>query len=158
MPVSDIGQPEVLACVSPIWTQKHETAKRVMQRLKTVLDVALSKGFRTGENPVTAIRDGGVLPKVRAKVQQRKAMHWRDVPTFYADLKDRDGMAARALMFTCLAGSRTKEVLGMRWEEVDFEARIWTCPEERMKGGEAHKVPLTDEMLAILEPLRALDS
>jgi integrase len=46
----------------------------------------------------------------------------------------------------------------MRWDEVDFESGVWTCPDERMKTGSAHRVPLTDEMLAIIEPLRAMES
>ncbi|MFN3143747.1 MAG: tyrosine-type recombinase/integrase [Paracoccaceae bacterium] len=158
MPVDTIGQPEVLMCLSPIWTEKHETARRLAQRIKTVLDVARSKGFREGENPVVAIRDGLVLPKVKKKVKHHKAMAWQDVPAFYADLRERSAMAAKALMFTCLTGSRTSEVLEMRWEEVDFEARLWTCPEWRMKGGVAHRVPLTDAMIEVLEPLKLLKS
>jgi integrase len=158
LPVSSIGQPEVLSCLSPIWTEKPETARRLMQRMRTVLDVAHSKGFREGENPVTAIKVAHVLPKVKAKAKHHDAMHWRDVPSFYANLATRSAMAAKALMFTCLVGSRTGEVLGMKWEEIDTEARLWTCPAERMKGGEAHRVPLTEEMLAIIEPLRALQS
>jgi integrase len=158
MPVDSIGQPEVLMCLAPIWTEKHETARRLSQRIKIVLDVAKSKGHRTGENPVTAIHDAQVLPKVNAKPKHHKAMMWQDVPAFYADLKARDAMAAKALRLTCLTGSRTNEVLGMRWEEIDFEARLWTCPVERMKTGEEHRVPLTDEMLAIIEPLRAMKS
>lgn len=158
MPIDSIGQPEVLMCLSPIWTEKHETAKRLSQRIKTVLDVAKSKGFRDGENPVTAIKDAGVLPKVKAKPKHHKAMRWQDVPTFYADLRTRKAMAAKALMFTCLTGSRTSEVLGMKWDEIDTASRVWFCPEERMKGGEEHRVPLTDEMLSIIEPLRALES
>ncbi|SMX24042.1 tyrosine-type recombinase/integrase [Boseongicola aestuarii] len=67
-------------------------------------------------------------------------------------------MAAKALRFTILTASRTSEVLEMKWPEVDFDAELWTVPAERMKGGKAHRVPLTDEMLAILEPLRALQS
>ena len=67
-------------------------------------------------------------------------------------------MAAKALMFTCLTGSRTGEVLGIKWEEFDFEQRLWTCPGERMKTGNAHRVPFTDEMLDILEPLKSLNS
>ncbi len=151
MPVNAIGQPEALMCLSPIWTEKHETAKRLAQRIKTVLDVAKSKGFRSGENPIAEIKDAKVLPKVTAKVKHHKAMVWQDVPAFYADLKTREAMAAKALMFTCLTGSRTGEVLGMQWPEVDFEARLWVTSEE-------HRVPLTDEMLAILEPLRAIES
>jgi len=57
MPVDSIGQPEVLMCLSPIWTDKHETARRLAQRVKIVLDVAKSKGFRSGENPVSAISE-----------------------------------------------------------------------------------------------------
>ncbi|MCH2078865.1 MAG: site-specific integrase, partial [Rhodobacteraceae bacterium] len=145
-------------CLSPIWTEKHETARRLAQRIKTVLDVARSKGYREGENPVVAIRDGGVLPKVKKKVTHHKAMRWQDMPAFYAGLEGRSAIAAKALMFTCLTGSRTGEVLGMRWEEINFEARLWTCPAERMKGGEEHRVPLTDAMIAILEPLMARGS
>ena len=158
MPVDSIDQPEVLMCLSPIWTEKHETARRLAQRIKIVLDVAKSKGLRSGENPVTAIKDAQVLPKVTAKPKHHKAMRWQDVPEFYAALQARNAMAAKALMFTCLSGSRTSEILGMRWEELDFEAGVWTCPEERMKTGSEHRVPLTDDMLAIIEPLRAMES
>ncbi|MCA0930660.1 MULTISPECIES: site-specific integrase [Ruegeria] len=158
MPVDSIDQPEVLMCLSPIWTEKHETAKRLSQRIKTVLDVAKSKGFRSGENPVTAIREGKVLPTVKAKVQHHDAMPWQEVPAFYAELQTRSAMAARALQFTILTACRTSEVLEMKWPEVDVNARLWTIPAERMKGGQVHRVPLTGEMLAILEPLRALAS
>ncbi len=158
MPVDSIDQPEVLMCLSPIWTEKHETARRLSQRIKIVLDVAKSKGFRSGENPVTAIKDAQVLPEVKAKPKHHMAMRWQDVPAFFADLKTRNAMSANALMFTCLTGSRTGEVLGLRWAELDLEQRLWICPAERMKTGEEHRVPLSDEMLAILEPLQALQS
>ena len=158
LPVSDIGQPEVLSCLSPVWTEKHETARRLSQRIKTVLDVAKSKGFREGENPVTAIRDGGVLPKVKKNVQHHKAMGWRDVPAFYADLMTRKAMSASALRFTCLTGLRTSEVLGAKWEEFDFAENVWNAPAERMKGGIAHRVPLAPAMLEIIEPLKGMQS
>ncbi|MEL0436630.1 tyrosine-type recombinase/integrase [Phycobacter sp. K97] len=158
MPVDSIGQPEVLMCLSPIWTEKHETARRLAQRIKIVLDVARSKGFRSGENPVTAIKDAQVLPKVKAKPKHHEAMRWQDVPEFFADLETKNAMSAKALMFTCLTGARTGEVLGLRWAELDLENRLWVCPAERMKTGEDHRVPLTGEMLAIIEPLKAMGS
>lgn len=99
-----------------------------------------------------------MLPKVKAKPKHHSAMAWQDVPGFYAALKVRDAMAAKALMFTCLTGSRTGEVLGMRWGELDLVSRLWTCPADRMKGGETRRVPLTDEMLGIIEPLREMQS
>ncbi len=158
MPVDSIGQPEVLMCLSPIWTEKHETARRLSQRIKTVLDVAKSKGFRVGENPITEIKDAKVLPKVTAKPKHHKAMKWQEVPNLYLELKTRNAMAAKALMFTCLTGSRTSEVLEMEWSEVNLEDHIWTCPAERMKAGVTHRVPLTTEMIEIIEPLRAMAS
>ena len=158
LPISTVGQPEVLSCLSPIWTAKHETARRVAQRIKTVLDVAKSKGFREGENPVTAIKDADVLPKVIAKPKHHNAMAWQDVPAFYAELETKSAMAAKALMFTCLTASRTTEVLQAKWTEFDFDAQLWMVPAERMKGGEVHRVPLTGTMLSILEPLRAMES
>ncbi len=120
--------------------------------------MAKSKGFREGENPVTSIRDSDVLPKVKAKVKHHDAMPWRDVPAFYAELARRTATAAEALQFTILTACRTSEVLEARWEEFDFDARVWTIPAERMKAGTEHRVPLTDEMVAILEPLRAMAS
>lgn len=156
MPVDSIGQPEVLMCLSPIWTDKHETARRLAQRIKTVLDVARSRGFRDAENPVTAVKEGGVLPKVKTKVAHHDAMPWHDVPAFYADLEGRTATAAKALQFTILTACRTSEVLGMTWGEVDLGARLWTIPAARMKGGVTHRVPLTDEMVRVLEIVRPL--
>jgi integrase len=158
LPISAIGQPEVLSVLSPIWTIKNETARRVAQRIKSVLDVAKSKGFREGENPVLAVQTAGVLPKVTKKVEHHKAMRWQDVPAFFNDLANRSAMAAKALMFTCLTGSRTTEVLQARWSEFDFDEKLWTVPAERMKGGVLHRVPLTEAMLLFLEPLKALRS
>lgn len=107
MPVDSIDQPEVLMCLAPIWTAKYEIARRLAQRIKIVLDVAKTKGYRYGENPVMAIKDGQVLPKVKAKPKHHQAMHWKDIPIFYADIKTRSAMSAKALMFTCLTGSHT---------------------------------------------------
>lgn len=158
MPVSAVGQPEILQVLLPIWTEKHETAKRLAQRIKAVLDVAKSRGYRDGENPLTTIRDARVLPQVKHKVQHHKSMHWKDVPAFHAKLVTKDAMAAKALMFTCLTASRTSEVLNAKWEEFDFNELLWTVPAERMKTDKAHRIPLTPQMVAILGPLRALRS
>jgi integrase len=158
LPVSNIGQPEVLSVLSPIWTEKHETARRVSQRIKTILNVAKSKGFRTGENPVTDINVAHVLPKVKIKHKHHPAMKWQDVPAFFAELRSREAMAAKALMFTCLTASRTSEALKAKWGEFDFSERIWTCPAERMKMDEDHRIPLTGEIIAIIEPLQAMAS
>jgi integrase len=158
IPVDSIGQPQVLICISRIWTEKHETARRLAQRLKIVLDIPKSNGFRSGENPDIATGDVKVLPKVRAKPKHHNAMRWQDVPYFYNDLKAQDAMAAQAWKFWCLSWSRTGELLEMKLSEIDPKARLWICPADRMKGSEVHRVPLTDETLEIIEPLRAMQS
>lgn len=158
MPVDSIGQPEVLMCLSPIWTTKHETARRLMQRIKTVLDVARSSGFLEGENPVAAVKEAQVLPKVKAKAVHHEAMPWRDVPAFFAELEGRSAMAAKALQFTILSACRTSEVLGMKWGEVNLDAGLWTIPAERMKTDIQHRVPISNEMARILEPIKAMAS
>ncbi|MCL4065202.1 integrase arm-type DNA-binding domain-containing protein [Pseudomonas sp. GX19020] len=119
IPVCDIGQREVMQILSPIWTIKHETARRVAQRIKTVLDVAQAHGYREGENPVSLVQSARVLPRLKDKVKHHDAMDWREVPAFYAKLTKQNGMAAKALMFTCLTGCRTSEVLQAVWEEFD---------------------------------------
>ena len=85
-------------------------------------------------------------------------MAWQDVSAFYADLQTRSAIAAKALMFTCLTGSRTGEVLGAKWDEMDLQAALWTVPAERMKTDAPHRVPLTPATLAIIEPLQAMQS
>lgn len=83
-------------------------------------------------------------------------MHWQDVPAFYAESTTKDAMAAKALMFTCLTASRTSEVLQARWEEFNFDDLLLAVPAERMQTDQEHRVPLTPQMLAIVEPLKAL--
>jgi integrase len=85
-------------------------------------------------------------------------MAYADVPGFVARLRERPAMAARALEFVILTAARSGEVLGARWGEVDMEARLWTVPAARMKGGRDHRVPLTDRVVAILEEVRSLGS
>jgi integrase len=52
-----------------------------------------------------------------------------------------------------LTGQRRNEVGWARWSEINLEQKLWTIPAERMKGGAAHAVPLTDDVLAILKEL-----
>ena len=78
-------------------------------------------------------------------------MPYADVPALMARLANTDGAAARALRLVILTASRTSEVLGMTFDEVDFDKAVWTVPEERMKTGEKHSVPLSDAAVAILK-------
>jgi integrase len=50
------------------------------------------------------------------------------------ELKSHDGMAARALRFAILTAARKGEARGLRWREVEIETKVWTVPDDRMKG------------------------
>jgi integrase len=158
MPVAEVDTPHVLKVLEPIWREKPETASRVRQRIETVLDAAKARGFRKGENPA---RWRGhldqVLPK-RAKLSRghHAAMPYAELPAFMADLRKREAVAALALEFTILTAARTGEVIGAKWDEIDFERAVWTVPPERMKAGREHRVPLCPRAVEILDDARLL--
>jgi integrase len=88
--------------------------------------------------------------KVRA-VKHHAALPYKDIGAFIAALQDRPAFAARALEFTILTAARTGETIGARWDEVDFQERVWTVPASRMKGNRVHRVPLSDAAVAVLK-------
>ena len=153
--VDAITTEDVLGVLKPIWTTKTETASRLRGRIERVLNAAKAKGHRSGENPA-AWRGHleNLLPK-RQKLTRghHAAMPYADVPAFVARLRERDAVAALALEFAILTAGRSGEVLGARWREIDFGARIWTIPPERMKAAREHRVPLSESAFAILEKL-----
>jgi len=157
LPVQEIDVGLVMKAVEPIWSTKPETASRVRGRIESVLDWATVRQYRTGENPA---RWRGhlesLLPKktkVRA-VEHHAALPYVEIAGFLVELRQQEGVAARALEFGILTAARTGEVLGARWDEIDFASCLWTIPGARMKAGKEHRVPLSDTALAILEKMR----
>lgn len=156
--VSKIDTNDVLNVLNPIWQTKPETASRIRGRIERVLDYAKARGWRTGENP--ALWRGhlkSILPaRQRLSRGHHSAMPYQEVPLFVARLRDMDAMAARALEFLILTAARSGEVLGARWDELDFDAEIWTVPAHRMKAGRQHRVPLSASAMAIVKALSRL--
>lgn len=156
MAVSDIGVSDVLRVLEPIWTTKTETASRLRGRIEAVLSWATVGGHRTGDNPARWRGNlDAVLPKPGkvAKVKHNPALSLADAADWFTDLRKRDGMATRALEFVALTAARSGEVRGATWAEIDLEAGVWIIPAERMKAGKEHRVPLTQEAVALLEAL-----
>jgi integrase len=157
LPVQTIDVGLVMKAVEPIWTVKPETAGRVRGRIESVLDWATARGYRQGENPA---RWRGhlenLLPKkskVR-RVEHHAALPYGEIAAFIAELRQQEGVAARALEFTILTAARTGEVIGADWNEIDIAERLWTVPADRMKAGKEHRVPLSDAALVILEEMQ----
>lgn len=155
-PVDEVDTTDVLALLQPIWLEKSETASRVRQRIERILDAATVRGYRSGDNPARFKGNLEFLLPRRSKGedQHHTAMRFVDMPTFMAELAKRRALAARALEFSILTAARTGEVLGMQWQELDTENRLWTVPAERMKSDRAHQVPLSGSAIALLEGLR----
>jgi integrase len=154
VPVHDVQTDHILAFLAPLWQAQPETAIKVRARAEAILDYAKVRRWRDGENPCKW--DGHlehILSSRRSmkQTQHHAALDWQRVPEFVARLQKRDDVPARAFEFAILAAARKSEVLGMKWDEVDIAARVWTVPAGRMKGGKEHRVPLCDRMLAILK-------
>jgi len=157
LPVASIETAHIMQVLEPIWAMKAETASRVRGRIESIWDWAKARGYcNRGENPA---RWRGHLQKLlpaRSKVapiEHHAALPYGDAPAFMADLRKRDGTAARCLEFTILTWTRSGEARGARWEEVDFKAGQWVVPGSRMKAGKDHAVPLSDAALALLEAM-----
>ncbi|WP_270937193.1 tyrosine-type recombinase/integrase [Falsiroseomonas oryzae] len=158
-PVADVDTAAVLAALEPIWKTKTETATRLRQRIETVLDFATPRGWRSGENPA---RWRGhleaTLPKPGkiAKVEHHAALPWAEAGAFMVALRQREGVAARALEFGILTAARSGEVRGARWSEIDLARGVWVVPGDRMKAGREHRVPLSAAAVAILRTMADL--
>ena len=154
-PVDEIDTPQVLRALSPIWLAKPETARRVRQRIKVVLDWAKASGFRSDDNPVDGVTKG--LPRPATNKTHHAAMQHADVPKFMTRLVEQhNGMAALALQFLILTAARTGEVLHAAWSEIDIDDASWIIPAQRMKSGRQHRVPLTPVCIELLHRARAL--
>lgn len=153
LPVAAIDTALVVKVLQPIWQEKTETATRLRGRIESILDWATVSRFRVGENPA---RWRGHLdhlladPNRVARVVHHAALPWQEIGTFMVDLRQRDGIAARAVEFGILTAARSGEIRGAHWGEIDFDAAIWTIPQERMKAGREHRVPLSDRAIEIL--------
>jgi integrase len=157
LPVQAIDVGLVMKVLEPIWQVKTETASRVRGRIEAILDWATARGYRQGENPARWRGHLENLLPARSKVrrvERYSALPYPEIADFMAELRQCEGVAARALEFTILTAARTGEVIGARWSEIALEARLWTIPGSRMKAGREHRVPLSEPAMAVLLGLR----
>jgi integrase len=159
LPVMAIDTGLVMQVLEPIWKTRPETASRVRGRIESILDWATTREYRQGENPA---RWRGhlenLLPKRSkiAPVEHHAALPYGEIGIFMTALRQQEGVAARALEFLILTATRSGEVLGARWGEINIADRAWTIPASRMKAGKEHRVPLSDAAIAIVEAVAEL--
>jgi integrase len=164
VPVQDVDTAAVLRVLTPIWDSYTVTASRLRSRLEEIIGYAMHRGYRPqGDNPArwehhlkfSLARPGKIAP-----VQPQPALPFDQLPAFYAALRTREGVPARALAWCILTACRTGDVTGQprdhrkpgaRWDQIDLKARVWEIPST--KTGASHRVPLSDEAVALLGAL-----
>ena len=154
--VDHVDRGDVLAILTPIWTVKPEIARKLRQRMRAVLAWAEAHGHVTRNVAGEAI--DGALPTMPSVKQHFRALPHSDVADALVTIAgSKASMAAKAcLRFVVLTAVRSGEARLATWEEIDLEARVWRIPAERMKAGTEHRVPLTDEAVAVLHEVAPL--
>ena len=155
MPVSEVTSADVLEILSPIWHRKAQTARRVRQRLRAVLEWAVAMEFRI-DNPCDRI--GPVLGPQHDVVEHMQALPHRDVAAAIRTVRASTAPPAvrLAFEFLVLTAARWGEVRWAEWAEIDRDAGVWTVPARRTKANRQHRVPLCGRALEILEAARML--
>ncbi|UWQ54992.1 tyrosine-type recombinase/integrase [Leisingera caerulea] len=162
MLLRDITLDDVLKVLKPIWLEKTETASKLQGRLEKLMAFGAVKGYRTPENPAQWKNNLAMVLPSPSKVSQREnypALQLRDCPRWWRALLERDGIGSLALQFQAMTVSRTGLVRFATWDEIDLDQRLWTIQPARkgskikpkLQGGRPHRVPLTPEMVALLE-------
>ncbi|MTH59004.1 tyrosine-type recombinase/integrase [Paracoccus litorisediminis] len=156
MLVADLTVQDMVRMLEPIWHEKTDTASRVRARVEAILSWAIVAGHRSGDNPARWRGNLDALlprPGKIADTENWPAVSLNAAAPWFAALRKRDGIAARALEFLTLCASRSGEVRGATWDEIDAKAKVWTISADRMKAGKEHRVPLTHEALSIVEAM-----
>lgn len=154
MAVSEIDAAAVRDVLAAIWLTRPETARRVRQRIVSIIDWATAKGYRDAPLPMATINRA--LPKQKRSDNHHAAMPYADVPAFMADLRDKVTVGRLALQFVILTAARSGEVRGATWDEIDLDKALWTIPADRMKAGREHVVPLSPASVEILAAAREI--
>ena len=146
-----IERADVLAVLLPIWTDKPETARRVRQRIRAVMQWAVAHGMIAVNPAGEAI--AGALPTIRAVKEHYRSVEYVAVADAMQRIEASSAWPCTkmALAFLTLTACRSGEVRGATWAEMDRDAGTWRIPAARMKARREHRVPLSAPALAILD-------
>ncbi len=139
-----------------LWETKTETAKRLLDRVRTVLDFATVNQYRSGTNP--AVWKGYLdtqlaSPRGLQRVKHQPALPYSQAGDFMSKLRKNESISAKALQFLILTGVRSGSVRLAEWSEIDLTKKLWTIPAEHTKARREHRVPLQTQAIALLKSL-----
>lgn len=157
LPLSEITTSDIVACLSPLWTDTPETADRTRSRISAVWQHGKANGQASGDDPADKKTINILMPKrTKRIVRNHAALAYQSAPQAVAGLRKSKGTAARATEFVALSAVRFSEAVNAPFSEFNMKERLWTIPAERMKAGIEHVVPLTPRMVEIIEERRAI--
>lgn len=150
VPVTDIDQRDIRDCLAPLWHDKADTARKAMNRLSIVIKHAAALGLDVDLQATEKAK--ALLGKSRHVAKNIPAMDWRDVPAFYATLKE-PTLTNLAMRLTILTGVRSTPLRNIRLDQI--ADNVWTIPAEAMKGRkgatEVFRVPLSNEARRVID-------
>jgi hypothetical protein len=154
--ISSINKVDIAKVLEPIWAEKNETAKRLRGRIETIFDYAKAMEYFEGDNPAEW---KGNLEPILGNLKQVSRPHpslpYDQVTEFVYHLRQKDGISPKALEFAILTACRSGEIFGAKWQEIDFENKVWIIPKERMKAEKEHRVPLSVPAIELLKSIQA---
>ena len=156
-PINTVTRSDLLSVLTPIWSTRPETARRVRQRMRTIFRWAMANEL-VESNPAGEAIDGALpsMPKVKAHL---RALPYDEVGAALRTVDESQTSPASklCLSFLVFTAARSGEARGATWDEIDMEGTTWTIPGSRMKAGEEHRVPLSDQVLGVLMLARELE-
>ncbi len=155
-PLDRIDRGDVLRILTPIWTTRPETARRVRQRMRTVFLWGMAHGY-IETNPAGEAIDGALPPMPKVKAHFR-ALPYQEVAGALETVAASQASTAAKLCFRfiVLTAARSGEARGATWDEIDLQGQEWRIPSQRMKAGMEHRVPLSRQALDLLREASAL--
>ena len=154
LPIGDITAPKLLEVVQVIIDRGSlEIAKKVNRYINAVMRFAVIRKL-IRHNEADNLRDE--IPT--AKARHNPHLTIETLPAFLRALENDQSMGEVvkiAIQLTMHTLCRTGEIRFSRWSEFDLEAGLWTIPADRMKMKQTHSIPLSRQVLALLERLKA---
>ena len=156
MPISEVTSADVIGILAPIWHDMPPTARKLRQRIRAVMEWAVAMGLRP-DNPCDRI--GPVLGSQGGVVRHMRALPHGEVSSAIETVRASSArpVVKLAFEFLVLTATRSGEVRGALWTEIDRGEGAWIIPARRTKAAREHRVPLCRRALEILEEARALD-
>ena len=144
MPIAEVTSADVIGILAPIWHEKAPTARKLRQRIRAVLEWAVAMDLRP-DNPCDRI--GPVLGAQGKAVRHMRALPHGEVASALRTVRASNARPVVKLLFEflVLTATRSGEVRGAAWTEIDRDKGVWTIPAGRTKGNRSTGSRCPDE-------------